>query len=406
MINKRIKFNQIRSSRKILIFTGWYPTPERPLDFSFVSQQVKIMKDALPKLSGEHWELIVWHEGLPLDFPNRFVRKISPKNFDWIDEGIKVRYRQSTILSHRLPFNQTFLVKNNLGKTYNEIIDFFGGEPDVVWTVTLSSAILWDWFQKQNDFNVPFFLQEHSVPLSMHLKHKYKRRAAVQLPNSLKEVVVVAERQVEEFKALSANYNCKVIWNAVDPIFLNNPTNIPRKKTLLFVGRLSKQKGVERLLKAFSIVHRYDPEMNLKLIGNGELEIKLKNLAHDLKLEDSVHFLGSKQPEEIANFLEEANLFILPSLYENCPVALLEAQVKGVPCVIVKNGASEKVLLPDNGIVVEDDGSGDQLAIGIIDTLERIDEFERETIRSKGVNAFAPEIFAAKMYEVILETIN
>lgn len=67
--------------KRVLIFTGWYPTPEQPLNYPFVSQQVKVLKEALPNLSGEPWEIIVWHEALPVDITNRFLRNKKTTKF-------------------------------------------------------------------------------------------------------------------------------------------------------------------------------------------------------------------------------------------------------------------------------------------------------------------------------------
>ena len=137
----------------------------------------------------------------------------------------------------------------------------------------------------------------------------------------------------------------------------------------------------------------------------GELDENLKNLANEFKLESAINFIGSKTSSEISNLLEEHEVFVLPSYYENCPVSLLEAQVKGVPCLVTKNGASENVLLPGNGLSVEDDGTGEQLANGLLELLKNMDDYNKEKIRKKGLEAFAPKVFAEKMYEVIKEVL-
>jgi glycosyltransferase involved in cell wall biosynthesis len=361
------------------------------------------MRDYLPGISNDDWRMVVWHEGPEIDLPNRLFRNRTPKNFNWNDDGISVLYRQSLILSHRLPFNQNLIRCGNMENTYQEISDILDGPPDCVWTVTLSSAILWDWFSNRLGINVPFFLQEHSVPLSMHLKKKHKILAAKILPARMKNVAVVADRQIKEFTDISTDYTCRIIWNSVDEVFMNPASKVPINNSIVFVGRLSKQKGLVRLLRACSLLKKENIDFSLDIIGFGEMENELKIIVKDLKLEDAINFQGPKTAVEIAEILDSSALFVLPSVYENCPVSLLEAQIKGVPCLVTENGASEKVLLPGNGLSVREDGSGKELSRGLLRMLQGISKYNRKEIRERAIKKFSPNVFAKKMYELMKE---
>ncbi len=394
---------ELSKSKKLLVFTGWYPTPGNQHQYTFVSQQVKIMQHWLPQLSGQDWTIIVWHETTPVDLPNRYLRRVSPKNFEWKDGEVLVKHRQSTILSHRLWFDQSLFLVGNMKVTYKKIVDLLGGAPDCVWTVTLSSAILWNYFESSQQLRIPFFLQEHSNPLSMHLKKKHKVKAARSLVKRVSEVVVVADRQIREFSDLCKDYDCRVVWNAVDPVFLDTFLGMPVKKSMIYVGRLSGEKGLYRLIEAVKLVVRKLPKFKLSIIGSGQLEEELRLTVKRLNLETVVKFYGSKTSTQISSMLEEHEVFVLPSYYENCPVSLLEAQVKGLPCLVTKNGASEKVLLNGNGIVVEDDGSGKQLADGILEIFEDISSYDRDDIKRRSVKEFSPGVFALRMYNLIKE---
>lgn len=364
------------------------------------------MKEHLPRLSGQDWIIVVWHEGLPIDLPNRYIRKIAPKNFDWEDEGCQVKHRQATILSHRLPFSQDMFLLGPMRRTYNEVKNALGGTPDLVWTVTLSSAILWNWFDSRELINTPFFLQEHSNPLSMHLNKKYKLKAARSLVKRMKKVIVVAERQIQEFTDLSEGYNCEVISNPVDPTFLKNTITTPTNKSIIYVGRLSWEKGLQRLIMASRLILKKEPLLKVNIVGYGELEQELRQMVSDYQLESVVNFMGPKTADEIAFILGENEIFVLPSYYENCPVSLLEAQVKGVPCLVTNNGASEKVLLTGNGISLDDDGSGKQLAEGVRRLLNQSREYNRKEIRQRALKKFAPAVFAENFYSSFKEVMG
>lgn len=98
------------------------------------------------------------------------------------------------------------------------------------------------------------------------------------------------------------------------------------------VGRLSEQKNYPFLLKVFKAVSESDPNATLVIIGRGEDEDKIKAIAHALKIEDSVLFLGARN--DVPELLNSMDLFVLPSLYEGLPVVLIEAQANGLPAII------------------------------------------------------------------------
>ena len=393
--------------KRLLVFTGWYPTEEHPLQYPFVAQQVKILQKYLPQLSGETWKIVVWHQTQPGDLPNIILRGKKRTQRNWNDEGIEILRRQGVIISHRIQSNQNILVKRSYRKTYSEIIKKLDGVPDLVLTVTLSSAILWDWISTQLKIDVPFILQEHSNPLSMHLKKSYKIKAAKKMAEYISQTIVVAERQIEEFKELSDQFNCKIIWNSVHESFLN--TDFEKKiepYSILFVGRLSQEKGLRRLFYAIKQVEEEFPKIKLWIVGYGELKSDLLITAEELEIENKVKFLGSAKPPEISEIMESAELFVLPSIYENCPVSLLEAQVKGMPCIVTENNASEKVLLHGNGMAVSDSGDGKQLAEGLKTMLTNMDQYDRKTIRDRAIQEFSPEVFAEKMYLVFKDVLK
>ena len=103
------------------------------------------------------------------------------------------------------------------------------------------------------------------------------------------------------------------------------------KKTLLTVGRLSKQKNQQCLLKAFSKLVQTDKNIQLIILGIGPLERELKKLTADLDLMDSVHFLGFKQNP--FNYIQRSDLFVLSSLFEGLPTVIIESMALGINVV-------------------------------------------------------------------------
>jgi len=103
--------------------------------------------------------------------------------------------------------------------------------------------------------------------------------------------------------------------------------------TVICVARLHRIKNIAFLIKAWSLVRC--KSKRLMLVGDGEELGALKALASELGLDDSVIFLGERL--DVPHLLRGADLFVLPSFYEACGLAVIEAMGAGLPCITLKN---------------------------------------------------------------------
>jgi glycosyltransferase involved in cell wall biosynthesis len=102
----------------------------------------------------------------------------------------------------------------------------------------------------------------------------------------------------------------------------------------LYVGRLSKEKGLFDLLDAFSKIYRQNPEARLALAGPGLIEEALRQRAKVLGIESAVALLGTRSPEEIGKLLMGSTAMILPSHREPWGLVVNEALSFGCPVVV------------------------------------------------------------------------
>lgn len=123
--------------------------------------------------------------------------------------------------------------------------------------------------------------------------------------------------------------------------------------TLLFVGRLSRQKRIDDLLRALNVLKgRKINTWQCFLVGSGPERQRLERLRRELGLEKEVYFMGWIDREDIFRYYAESDIFVLPSGCEGMSVALLEAMASSLPIVATKiSGNNELVVNGENGLL-------------------------------------------------------
>jgi glycosyltransferase involved in cell wall biosynthesis len=119
----------------------------------------------------------------------------------------------------------------------------------------------------------------------------------------------------------------------------------------VFVGRLTRQKGVHVLLEALARLRREGLTLDLLIVGDGPERAALKAQAIAAGL--PVVFTGFVPPEQVAAHLRDRRVFILPSEREGLGLAVAEALTQGVPVVATRSGGiPDLVTDPEAGILV------------------------------------------------------
>ncbi len=104
------------------------------------------------------------------------------------------------------------------------------------------------------------------------------------------------------------------------------------KRVFIHVGGLRAVKNHLFLLDVFKAVHSIITETRLICVGAGEEKDNINKRIHALNLSDSVIMLGSRS--DVADLLQAADCFLLPSKWEGVPTSVIEAQASGLPCLI------------------------------------------------------------------------
>ena len=172
----------------------------------------------------------------------------------------------------------------------------------------------------------------------------------------------VAESILEVYKIRAPKIN-----NGVErPLFSPDRANFWRQelglsgseKVVLHIGRLTAVKNQLSLLNAFSRLAANDPTLHLVLVGDDpeigkpyleEINQAIAKFAP--KISQRVHLLGLRR--DIGDLLAAADVFVLCSLYEGLPLALLEAMSFGLKCVCINVGGIPDAISPKSGWLVK-----------------------------------------------------
>ncbi len=128
-----------------------------------------------------------------------------------------------------------------------------------------------------------------------------------------------------------------VVHNAVYPIGEGE-----KQKVVLFLGRLTIQKGPEFFLRAAKKVLEYEKDCRFVVAGMGDMLPRLINQAVDMGIAQNVIFTGLLTEEEVKHIYRIANIYVMPSVSEPFGITALEAMSAGAPTIVSKTaGVSE-----------------------------------------------------------------
>jgi len=134
-------------------------------------------------------------------------------------------------------------------------------------------------------------------------------------------------------------------------IFLDRNEGFFRNKNVvLFVGRLTIQKGVDWFLKAAKEVIKANKDTVFLIVGDGDYKGKVIELANDMGISDKIVFTGFLRDDELKKVYGLADVFVLPSVSEPFGITALEAVKSGLPVILSNNSGAREVIKGSIGV--------------------------------------------------------
>ena len=168
--------------------------------------------------------------------------------------------------------------------------------------------------------------------------------------------IAVSERTKKDLESLGVK-NVRVIHNGIDFKKIESVKPLEDESDIVFAGRLIKDKNVDVLIKAISLIREEIPDIKCVINGDVPEKEKLMNLAKEIGVEGNVKFVGFlENHDDVIAYMKASKVFVLPSTREGFGIVALEANACGLPVVTVnhrRNAACDFINNGENGFICE-----------------------------------------------------
>ncbi|TYK67409.1 glycosyltransferase [Colwellia echini] len=210
-----------------------------------------------------------------------------------------------------------------------------------------------------NSLDIPLVVTFHGSDITQNDKFSYNTKHRKLVFDNAK--IIIAVSKFIETKLLENHCPKEKIiqlYTGIDCTFFSTKQENNDIPTVLFVGRLIKQKGVDYLLKAMQLVEKKLPQAQVIIAGDGVQRKYLEELG---RLNKNIKFVGSQSREQIRDLMDNAWILCAPSIRmtrgneEGLGMVFLEAQAMGTPIISFDTGGiKEAVIDGKTGLLVKE----------------------------------------------------
>lgn len=272
------------------------------------------------------------------------VRRLGPVGYSMVAKVLRAtrifallsRFERHTDLVHVWGVSKLILPSIAFGKIFRKPVILQAGGADLL-------------------ANYSAFSQDDRSPTQLKIKKIFQKMIIRQVPWF---IALSQEIQEQLFSLGIEMHRIFRLPNTVDrkrflPIStdavpaLRKKLRLPPGILIMVVGKLAQRKGLELMLQTFCSLREHDPKLRLIFVGSGHgrinsCEEKLRSMIRSLHAHHDVIITGDV--ENVHEFLQAADLFVLPSEQEGMSRALLEAMAAGLPCIATSVGAATEVI--------------------------------------------------------------
>ena len=318
------------------------------------------------------------------------------------DDTLPYDLSEKVIYKHyNATLNNKIDVQNSIRKNTKKAIE--DCKPDIIISFSVHPL-----------FYASIFLKYKKIPIIFSIRNdpRLENKAITRLMRLLvlhraNGIVMQTTDQLNYFSNKIIRKSCII----ANPISINeNEYHFDKNMDdrIVFVGRINAQKNIGLLIDAFSSIVVDYPKLHLEIYGDGDEETKesiIKRIS-GYELKDKIHMMGTDK--NVIKLINNSRMFVLPSLYEGMPNALMEAMALGIPVVASDcpcGGPRELIKNGYNGYLFENNNLED-LKLRIRQCLENKDIHKMRNEERKILKEYNKNHIFNLWLNFIEETVN
>ncbi|HSR37807.1 MAG TPA: glycosyltransferase family 4 protein [Phnomibacter sp.] len=265
------------------------------------------------------------------------------------------------------------------------------GEPAAMHVNIAWKAAIWAGYLRRR-FDWPMVVTENSTEyqpgalFNIRNQNRWRQRLTAQLFQNSRSFISVSEQLAKVVQQLYGPLSWTVVPNAVNTnLFFPVEKAVREKFRIIHISTLTHQKNPEGLLQVFGQLLDRSPDLEIEILAPDTALLKqwLQSSVHS----NRIIFTGLVPYHQVAQRLQQADLLVLFSRYENLPCVILEALCCGVPVVSTDVGGVPEVISEANGkLVGNEDEKG--LLNAILEVKENYHQYDREAIAEEACTQF------------------
>jgi len=369
---------------KVLHIPDWYPSESHAARGIFVREHVKataLYADVVV-LYNEGWDNL------------KTVYQIKEQ----IEDGIRVlRVRHRRFLFSKTTYIFYFW---SIFAAFKRLVRE-GWKPDIIHAHVYRAGVPAVFLGKR--YGIPVVVTEHSTEFPRGLVKGLALWKAKFAFENAAFVCPVSRDLAMHIKRLGVKTRFRVIPNVVDTTLFyplkEEKEEKKEEKRLLTVALLNPKKGIPYLLQALALLKEKRDDFILDIVGDGPSRHEYEELVKSLGLDGKVIFHGLKPKTEVAEFMRRADVFVLPSLWENLPCVIIEAMASGLPVIATKVGGIPEMIDEETGILIPA-GDVKSLFLALDKCLDCYSTFNKDRIASKARQLYSPMSVGKQFLEI------
>lgn len=333
---------------KVLVISHMYPSSFNQMSGIFVHQQVKALVN-----QGIEIKVVcpVPFSFFPLNIMNRKWKAYSQIPYSDEVDGIEVFYPRYIEFPRGLLMEYSgYSMYRGINKAIDKIYQKFNFD------IIHAHVALPDGFASMlisKKYNKPNIVTIHGQDLQYTIfKNRGCKKKLYRVFNSIDKIITVSSKLKKIVKNEKFYSKISVINNGVDLSVFNESKKGDLRKDNKFLiisaSNLIESKGIDLNIKALSRIIKKYPNIMYYIIGEGEERIKLENLVNDLRLDNNVRFLGKLSHIEVIKYMNECDLYSMPSWQEGFGMVYIEAMACAKPVIAVYGEGIQDAI--DNGV--------------------------------------------------------